>query len=227
MKKGGDKKLISLQTEIAPLVLLILVFFSSIAFYYSFPSIVPTHWNWAGQADSWSAPDGAAFFFPLLISAIYLLMLILPWLDPRREKYPQFARAYHAIKNSLIGFMAMLYWLIALNGLGVPLRLNFFMPILVGLLFIVIGSFLNEVKSNWFIGIRTPWTLSSETVWKKTHQFGSKLFVLSGIIFILLAWLPVYWQWPLLIMIMLLLAFGSLGYSYWVYLKEKNRGFKK
>jgi uncharacterized membrane protein len=85
------------------------------------------------------------------------------------------------------------------------------------------GNYMGKLKPNWFVGIRTPWTLSSETVWNKTHRFGGKVFMLGGLIMIITSIAPMSWRLPLFIADIIVLMLGTVGYSYFVYLKEKKK----
>ncbi|MFH1583086.1 MAG: SdpI family protein, partial [Candidatus Falkowbacteria bacterium] len=83
--------------------------------------------------------------------------------------------------------------------------------------------YMGKIKMNWFMGIRTPWTLSSEEVWNKTHRFGGKMFILAGLLMVAEIFLPTGWKLPVFIIMMVTLLAGTVGYSYFAYLKEKKR----
>lgn len=210
------------KSEFAPIAMLVLALLSAFYFHAHFPAQVPTHWSAAGMPDDWSSSGFAAFFFPLLMLGIYLLLLFLPYLDPRRDRYHEFRGAYHWIKFYLVFFMLILYFLTSLSGLGVPVSIGFWVPVLVGALFIILGRYLSSLKYNWFIGIRTPWTLSSERVWDQTHKVGSKLFMLAGVAIIFMPVFPVSWRMPVLLLIIAGLILGTFGYSYVIY-RSRNQ----
>lgn len=207
----------------APAILIMLVAVcSSYYFYLHFPDHVPTHWNFAGEVDGWSGRGFAAFFFPLLIAGIYALMLLLPLVDPLRSRYQEFSRGYQVIRVSLVIFMTVIYFITSLVGLGYQISINKVMPVGVGLLFIILGNFLPKIKKNWFVGIRTPWTLSNEEVWNKTHRLGGKIFIIAGLLFMSALWLSErYYLWVFAI-IMIGIVAGSFGYSWWLWKKLKN-----
>ncbi|MDD5071308.1 MAG: SdpI family protein [Patescibacteria group bacterium] len=211
----------TIKTEILPLLILLATAISSFYFYAHFPERVPTHWNFAGEVDSWG-PRSSAFIIPAVMAGMYLLFMFLPFIDPKKERYGQFRKVYHIFKGIIIVFMAILYFATSLNGLGHNLPIGVIVPVGVGLLFIVIGIYMKEIKSNWFVGIRTPWTLSSEEVWDKTHRFGGKAFMLAGLLITLDSFLPISWRLPVFIAAMVILLFGTIGYSYFAYSKEKK-----
>jgi len=205
----------SFKTETIPIIFIILALVSSFYFYANFPERVPTHWNAHGEIDGWSGKTFGAFFFPALNICVYLLMLFLPLADPKKKNYSDFKHIYHIVKGALVIFLAAIYIATSLNALGRNIPINVFVPVGIGILFIIIGYYLKEVKPNWFFGIRTPWTLSSDRVWRKTHQLGSKVFILAGVLMILAS------IWPQLfiyfILILIAMIFGVIGYSYYIY----------
>lgn len=218
----------TIKTEFIPLLLIILAFVSSVYFYNNLPERIVTHWNFAGQADGWGSGQVQAIAIPLLLVGMYILFLLLPYLDPKKERYEQFSKIYHIFKNIILILLLIVYFIVGLNGLGYNLPVGLIIPILVGLLFIIIGNYMSKIKRNWFMGIRTPWTMSSEEVWNKTHRFGGKMFILAGLLMMAETIMPDSWKLAVFIIIMLILLVGTTGYSYIVYLKEKkNSGANK
>ena len=189
--------------------------------YANFPDSVATHWNFAGDPDSYSGRAFAAFFFPALAWFLYLLLTFLPIIDPKANRYEEFANVYNAIRFLMVALFAALYALASLAGLGYDVRVGVAVPGLIGVLFIALGMLLPNIKRNWFVGIRTPWTMSSELVWNETHRVGSALFVLSGVAFIAIPFLPAWLALPLFIAVMALLLVGTVGYSWWVWKKTR------
>lgn len=207
-------------------IIILLLIASAVAsyfFYQRFPEQVATHWNYEGEVDGYSSRAFAAFFFPCLAIGIYLLMTFLPLVDPRKERYADFSKAYNVLRLSLTILMIALYGIISLNGLGYKVPVGLIMPIGIGLLFIIIGNFLPKVKRNWFVGIRTPWTLSSEDVWNKTHRVSGKLFVIGGILMMLMVFVnSAPWWWAVFASIMGIMILGTVGYSWFIWRKLKK-----
>ena len=210
------------KSEVLPAFLILISIIASFYFYAHFPPIVVTHWNFAGQPDGWSSAGFAAFFLPILLVGMYLLFLAIPYLDPKKDRYEQFRKPYHIFKAIIIAVMVIIYFIASLSGIGYPLNASLWVPFIIGLLFIVMGNYMGKIKPNWFMGIRTPWTLSSEEVWNKTHRLGGKLFIIGGLLMLAQGFLPDSWRLPVLIFIILLLTVGTFGYSYLAYLKENK-----
>ncbi|MDP2737059.1 MAG: SdpI family protein [bacterium] len=213
----------TIKSEFIPLALLTLSIFASVFFYNNLPERVATHWNFAGEVDGWGSGQAQAIALPLLTTGMYILFLLLPYLDPKKERYEQFSKIYHIFKNIILSLMVVIYFVIGLNGLGYNLPVGVIIPGLIGLLFIVLGNYMGKIKMNWFMGIRTPWTLSSEEVWNKTHRFGGKMFILAGFLMMAQIFLPLIWRLPIFIISIAGLLFGTIGYSYVLYLKEKKK----
>ena len=211
------------KTEIWSIILISIAVTASFYFYAHFPEQVPIHWNMAGEVDNYGSRATAAFLFPAIVLGMYLLFIVLPYIDPKKERYAQFRKVYHVFKTFIIFFMVAIYFVASLNALGYKIPVGLWTPALVGLLFIIIGNYMSKIKSNWFIGIRTPWTLSSEEVWNKTHRLGGKVFILGGALMISMYFLPIKLRWPLFVVIIIIILLGTIGYSYWLFRKEEKR----
>lgn len=160
---------------------------------WAYPQLPPrmaTHWNIHGQADGYSGRFVGAFVMPLAILALAGIAHILPKIDPKGRNYPKFHDTYWLLINGIVIFMGVMYLAVLGNAIGAPVPIQRVLPIALGFLFIVIGNYLGRVQPNWFLGIRTPWTLSSDTVWRKTHRLGAWVFVIAGALFIVSAFVP-------------------------------------
>jgi len=190
---------------------------ASVWFYANFPERVPTHWNAAGEIDGWSSAGFAAFFFPALITAMYLLLVFLPAADPQKKRYEEFSRPYQAIRFALVAYLTMLYFVTSFIGLGYQISVPKVMALSIGRLLIVLGNFMPKFRKNWFVGIRTPWTLSDEDIWNRTHRVGGKLFTLGGILVMLTALMAAEWSFASLMIIIFSVTVATVGYSWWLW----------
>ncbi len=213
----------TIKTEFTSLFLIVLALVSSWYFYNNLPERIPVHWNFAGQVDGYGSGKIQSIVFPLLIVGMYILFLLIPYLDPKKERYEQFSKIYHIFKNLFLALIIIIYFIVGLNGLGYNLPVGLIIPVLIGILFIIIGNYMGKIKMNWFMGIRTPWTLSSEEVWNKTHRFGGKMFILAGLLMVAEIFLPTSWKLPVFIIMITILLLGTIGYSYFAYLQEKKK----
>ena len=155
------------------------------------PNNVANHWNAKGEPDGYSTKMNLVLFSPILLTCLSLLLMLLPKIDPRRENIDKFRKEYNIFVAFFAFFMFYVHALsIALN-LGVNLNMTQGMVPIFALLNFFIAFLCYKAQPNWFIGIRTPWTLSSDTVWFKTHALGAKLFIVTGILTLIGIIIPV------------------------------------
>lgn len=190
--------------------------------YPRLPATVATHWSLRGTPDGFSSRGWAVAIGPLAIVAMTVLFNVLPKLDPRRENYLKFLNSYWLIANAVVVFMLVAHAMIIATGLGLSVQIDRLMPVGVGLLFIFLGNYLTRVEPNWFVGIRTPWTLSSDTVWRKTHRTGGGLMVIGGAVLALGAFLPHGAFLPLLVTTLVIVAGIPIVQSYVLWKRERH-----
>jgi uncharacterized membrane protein len=145
------------------------------------PPRVPMHFAASGQPDGYGPKLFAVLVGPVMVLVLRLVMGVLPRLDPRRENYRKFRETYWLFVNGLLLFIAVLHVTVLGYALGAPVRVDRVGTGGLGVLLVVIGNYLGRIEPNWFIGIRTPWTLSSEHVWRRTHRLGGWILVLGGL----------------------------------------------
>jgi uncharacterized membrane protein len=154
----------------------------SLCLYNQLPERMASHWNVNDQVDGTTSRFWGAFLMPIFTLALLGLFLVIPGIDPLKANIAQFRGVFNLFILLMVAFMTYMHALTLAWNLGYTgFRLSMAMLPAMGLLFILIGYMLTRAKRNFFIGIRTPWTLSSDTVWEKTHQLGGKLFAASGI----------------------------------------------
>lgn len=162
------------------LAILFLTFLAAAMAYPMMPDRVPIHWNAAGEVDGYGSRTFGTFFLPVLNVGMYLLFLVLPKLDPRKENYVKFGGAYRFIRYTIHLFLVYIFAITLMASLGYGVSIDRLVPLGVALLFIVLGNYMGKIRHNYFVGFRLPWTLANEEIWKKTHQFGSKAMVIGG-----------------------------------------------
>jgi uncharacterized membrane protein len=153
----------------------------SAAFYPRLPDPCPIHWNIHGQVDNYASRLTAALFGPALAAGITLLLLVLPVIGPFRRNMESFRGVYGRICALILTFFVAIHVVTLLAATGKPLRMGAILTVLIGVMFACLGNWMGKIRRNFYVGIRTPWTLANEVVWEKTHRLGSKLFVAAGI----------------------------------------------
>ncbi|QVK20680.1 SdpI family protein [Mycoplasmatota bacterium] len=192
----------------------------TVIIYPDLPSQVPIHWNIHGDVNRYAGKENLFILF-CVPPLIYLLFPVFKRLDPKTKNYKRFKKEYEIIRYSITLVFVCTYLLSILAADG-SIDVSRVIPIIIGVLLMILGNYMSRIRQSFFIGIKTPWTLSSEYVWNKTHRLGGYIFVIDGIIMILLGVL----NYPILSKVGS--AFISISiiytfyYSYKVYKEEKK-----
>ena len=173
------------RLELGMLLVIAAMFAAAAAVWPSAPDAIPVHWNVSGEVDRYGGRFEGLLLLPLAALVIYLLMRYLPRIDPLRANYARFSGAYTAIRAAVLVLMAGIYGMVIAWVQQKPVDMSKLVPAALGGLFLLLGSVLGKVKPNWFVGIRTPWTLSSARSWERTHRLGGWLFMGLGLLFLL------------------------------------------
>ncbi|MGI6604719.1 MAG: SdpI family protein [bacterium] len=171
-------------------VLLLGTFLLGIYLAPQLPEQVPTHWNFRGEVDGYGNRATAVYLQPLIAVSMYLLMVFLPLIDPRRANYTRFAGTYQHLKTILVLFFCGFQLTILAAGLGYLAGPDIFLRVGLPLLFIFLGNVMGQIKHNYFVGIKTPWALANEEVWRGTHRAAGRLWVLCGLAGLVAAFMP-------------------------------------
>jgi len=203
--------------------ILIIVFSFLLAFYLypRFPDLVATHWGPSGQADGFSSKNFGLFFMPFLSIGLYLLFRFLPSTDPYKKNFKQFENHFNNFVVIIFTFLFYLFCLTLAWNLGYQFNMVQLLLPAYALLFYYAGVLISVAKRNWFVGIRTPWTMSSDTVWDKTHRLGGKLYKVVGLSCLLGLFFPSLAIYLMLIPILSVTLFVFV-YSY-VEFKKENK----
>ena len=149
------------------------------------PAQVPTHFDLGGNPNDWSDKNNLVYMIGGLQIGTYLLMLYIPFFDPKK-KIEQMGEKYYSLRLLMTLFMSALSFYLLYVGSKGNINPSILIA-LIGAFYVLIGNYLQTVKPNYFIGIRSPWTLENEEIWKKTHRLGGRLFLIGGLLTILIA----------------------------------------
>ncbi len=163
--------------------------------YSHLPEVVPTHWDFEGQPNGWSPKWFGVWLIPGLSLLFLVLFQVLSRLDPKRQNYENFKKPWAVIQTSILAMLAYMY--------AVTMGVTFYpaynamvgrlVVLGIGLLFVVLGNYMGKVRQNYFIGLRTPWTLNDPEVWQKSQRISGWAFVLCGLVAVIesLVWMAV------------------------------------
>lgn len=193
----------------------------SVFFYDSLPSTIATHFNANGDANGFSSKAVGLFIFPALLGLLTILFILLPNIDPLKNNLMKFQKRFGMFMILLSAFFIVIQAQLISWNLGIKVSPNIIIPLSLGILFFYVGILLKHSKRNFFVGIRTPWTLSNDFVWDKTHHLGSILFKVCAIFSILSIIFKSTTLWfiltPIIISVVILFI-----YSYVLYTKEEK-----
>lgn len=212
---------ISKKTEFLPITLVVASIILGVYFYLHFPETVIMHWNFQGRPDGFGGRFTGAFAMPLMLALMYVLFLVFPSLDPKKDRYPEFEKTFRILRSAIMGVLFIAFIAMGLSNLGTTVEIGPIVATAVGVFMMVAGNFMGKLKRNSYMGIRTPWTLVSENVWNKTHRFGGWMFILFGAIIIVAPYLSYTLALILFLSGVGLVVVGTLVYSYLLYSKEK------
>lgn len=179
------------QSNMICLLFIAIVVATAAWLYPSLPEQIPTHWNIHGEVDDYTAKPWGVWLLPLAAIFTFGLMKVIPVISPKGYRTESFSDVYNIFTVTLVGFMSGVGLLVLLEASGRDMRFNEMMYAGLGLLLIVMGNFLGKVRKNFFLGIRTPWTLVSDEVWGRTHRLGGRVFVIIGILMFLGAFVQI------------------------------------
>jgi uncharacterized membrane protein len=211
-------------TTILALLMLVVATAAGLLFWNRLPDPMASHWDINDQVDGYMSRFWGVFMMPLMTAGLFLLFLVIPAIDPLKANIAKFRGAFNLLIVLIIAFMLYIHGLTLAWNLGYTgFQMSGAMLPAIGLLFIFIGFMLRQAKRNFFIGIRTPWTLSSDRVWDETHRVGGVLFILSGI----LAFIGGLFGGMIAFWLMFVPLIGStlflLVYSYVLYQRETRQ----
>jgi len=213
-------KLFKIKKEVWIILLILALFILGIIYYPQLPIRVPSHWNIHGDIDGWSTPCFASFFFPIIILGVYLLLSFIVFLDPFRKNIEKFYNILWQFKLAFVFFMGGLYGITLIAALSKnKIPVDKIVIVGVGAFFVFIGNLMPKIKRNFFIGIRLPWTIYSDEVWRKTHKMGRPVFVAMGLVILFSTFIAR----EIAFIIMLFAIFGGIIFlSIYSYLEWKK-----
>lgn len=194
-------------------------FVVSFALYSSLPNTMASHWSLSGAVDGYSSKSTAAFLIPVASLVILAIFWAIPKIDPLSKNISHFRDYFDGMLLSIVLFMFYIHTLTILWNLGFVFDMGQFLSPAFGALFCYFGVILEHIEMNWFVGIRTPWTMSSKRVWQKTHKVASKTFKLAGILAAGAFFVPRHAVFLIVVPVIFAVVYSAI-FSYFEYQKK-------
>ncbi|MFA4132937.1 MULTISPECIES: SdpI family protein [unclassified Brevibacillus] len=199
----------------------ILFFFISVVLgvicYPSMPDQMVIHWGPNGEPNGFAPKLVGVTFIPVVMLFLFVAV------RSQKQYYKKFQSSHDTILHTLMIVLLVIHSVIIAYGYGYMLNIGIFVTLILGILFVTIGNFMPRFRHNYLIGIRTPWSLASEEVWKNTHLLSSRVFFIGGILIMLTSFLPTTIHYSLMLIIVLVTILISIGSSRYYY-KKTGRG---
>ena len=206
-----------------PALLVLVGVLVSVAVYARLPETMAVHWNAQGNPDGWMPRPFGAFFAPALMLVLWGVLRGVRHLDPRQESYARFDGAYETIVAAVLVLVLATHGITIAAALGYRVPIGRLVPSLVGALFVVVGNVMPRLRPNWWFGVRTPWTLSNDRVWARTHRLAGFSMAAAGVVTIVAALaLPPAMGIPVMLAAVVAAVFAPAVYSYLSWRREQT-----
>ena len=199
----------NLKVLILTTVVMLLPILAGIILWNQLPEQMPTHWNAAGEIDGWSSKPFAVFVLPLIMVAAQWLCMLGTAADPKKNNHSE--KVLHLILWIVPALSVVLHAVTYATALGYAVPIEVVMPVLIGLIFTIIGNYMPKCKQNYTIGIKIPWTLDNEENWNRTHRFAGWLWTFCGIAIMCTGFFGGFWVF---LPITFLMVLAPIIYSY-------------
>ena len=199
----------NLKVLILTTVVMLLPILAGIILWNQLPEQMPTHWNAAGEIDGWSSKPFAVFVLPLIMVAAQWLCMLGTAADPKKNNHSE--KVLHLVLWIIPALSVVLHAVTYATALGYAVPIEVVMPVLIGLIFTIIGNYMPKCKQNYTIGIKIPWTLDNEENWNRTHRFAGWLWTFCGIAIMCTGFFGGFWVF---LPVTLLMVLAPIIYSY-------------
>lgn len=203
------------KSLLVSMIFLLIALGAAVWLYPTFPARMPVHWNLQGEVDRYGARFWVAAAPALIQFCLLVLMVLLPVVSPRKFEIKPFANAYSILMLTAQGVVLVVGLSVLLVGAGYALPILTVAMLSTGLMLMVAGNYTTKLRKNFFIGVRTPWTLANSAVWERTHRMAGRSFMLGGLVTVIATLAHA----PLWVALAAALAPGLVAcvYSYWIY----------
>ncbi len=210
------------NTLLVSIIIILIASLAGILLWNQLPDSMASHWGVNDQVNGYTTKFLGVFLMPVIATGMLLLFLVIPTIDPLKANIKQFREYFNTFIALIITFLVYIHALTLVWNMGyTSFRMSTAMLPGMGLLFIFMGLMITKARRNFFIGIRTPWTLSSDKVWDETHRLGGKLYMAAGVLALFGAFFPNHALWFIMFPI-IGASLVSVVYSYVLFRRESN-----
>ena len=207
------------KTLVITSIIILLPIVAGLILWNRLPEKIPTHWNAAGEVDGWSSKAFAVFGLPGIMLAVQWLCTLGTAADPKKQNHS--GKIMHLVLWIVPALTVLLMAMTYAAALGVAVKVEMIMPVVVGLALAIVGNYLPKCKQSYTIGIKIPWTLNNEENWDKTHRFAGFLWVVCGVAIMLTG---IFGGFAIFFTITLVMLLAPIVYSYLLYRKQEKDG---
>ena len=203
-----------LKTLIITSILTLLPILAGLYLWNTLPEQVPSHWDVNGEIDGWSSKPFFVFGLPCIMLAAQWLCVLGTAADPKKANHSD--KVLHLVLWIIPVLSIVLSAMTYMITLGHSVRVEVIMPLIIGLVFTIIGNYLPKCKQSYTVGIKIPWTLNSEENWNRTHRFAGRLWLVCGLGIMLTAFIGGFWVFLAIVLVMVIVP---MVYSYLLHRK--------
>jgi uncharacterized membrane protein len=208
----------NLKTEAKIIAIALLPIIYLIKIWMSLPTKIPIHWNIDGEVDGWGTKTHLLFMVLFLNGFVYFILLITPIIDPK-NRLATIQKKYLSIRLIITLAMSLVSTYIIYSTVNQVVNVSIIF-VFIGVMLAVLGNYFQVLPNNYFIGIKTPWTIENDIVWKKTHQLAGKMWVVGGLLIVILNFLvPTIIYQTVFFAIIGILIVVPIVYSYLIFRK--------
>lgn len=208
-----------ISARVILLGIVIVSFVTTIFYYPILPMQIPMHWNIHGTIDSYMQKNVGAFLLPILMLLMLVTFQLIPSFDPNKKKYQLFEHEWNIIQTGFLLFFLSVQYIVLYAAMHPKTNIMPYMFGGLGILFVLLGNYMSKIRQNYFIGVKTPWSLADEDNWNKTHRFASWCFVGAGLLTLteaIVLWLPAF----IIFIGIIIASFLPILYSFLLYQKK-------
>ena len=187
------------------------------------PERVPIHWGINGQIDGYTNRTVAVWLVPVILVGVWLLLAFISQLDPLNKNYASMSETVRRFNNAIVLFLCLVHVVVLMNALGWQVSMPRILLIGTGMLFVILGNELGRLRRNSWFGIRLPWTMTDEDVWRQSHRVGGRIMLVAGLLMVIVSLItPLMAMMWLFMVIVFGMTIGLIGYSYWVAMQKSH-----